>query len=199
MSAPAGVLLAGGAGTRLGRGPKALLPHRGTTLVEHLTGVLLAGGCPEVVVVLGAEAERVRAAVRLPATAWTVTNADWAAGMGSSFRIGVTSTVAGTDVLVALVDQPGVGPDLIRRLIAAHTPGRVTAAGYPGPGGTLRRGHPVLFDAVPARRAAAGAAGDAGARGFLRTHPELVDVVDCGDLDGGRDVDSPADLGLLDP
>jgi len=48
------VLLAAGAGTRLGRGPKALLPHRGGTLVEHATATLLAGGCDAVVVVLGA-------------------------------------------------------------------------------------------------------------------------------------------------
>jgi nicotine blue oxidoreductase len=39
------VLLAAGAGTRLGRGPKALLPFRGRTLVEVLADVLLAGGC----------------------------------------------------------------------------------------------------------------------------------------------------------
>ncbi len=54
------VLLAAGAGTRLGRGPKALLPFRGRTLVEVLAGVLLDGGCREVVIVLGADAAKVR-------------------------------------------------------------------------------------------------------------------------------------------
>lgn len=198
MSAPAGVLLAAGAGTRLGRGPKALLPRRGATLVEHLAQVLLAGGCREVVVVLGSEAERVLASTRLPTGARAVVNPDWAEGMGSSFRLGVRSTARGTDVLVALVDQPGLRPELLRRLAAAHAPGRVSAAGYPGPDGVPRRGHPVLFDAALAGRAAAGAAGDAGAREFLRVHPELVDVVDCGDLGDGRDIDRPADLALLE-
>lgn len=48
------VLLAAGAGMRLGRGPKALLPFRGSTLVEVLADVLLDGGCREVAVIFGA-------------------------------------------------------------------------------------------------------------------------------------------------
>ena len=84
------VLLAAGAGTRLGRGPKALLPHRGGTLVEHATAVLLAGGCDAVVVVLGAEAERVRSGSRLDdPRVRVVDNPGWATGMASSLRVGV--------------------------------------------------------------------------------------------------------------
>ena len=39
--------------------------------------------------------------------------------------------------------------------------------------------------------------GDAGARGFLRAHPELIDEVDCSDLSTGEDVDTTDQLGLL--
>ncbi|NKX54273.1 nicotine blue oxidoreductase [Arthrobacter mobilis] len=187
------VLLAAGAGTRLGRGPKALLPAGGIPLVQKMAAVLADGGCTDVCVVLGAEAARVRQAADLSGCT-VLENPDWAAGMGGSFRLGVNAAPAGHAVLVALVDQPGVTAPLVRRLIAAHQPGRVTAAGYRAPGGALRRGHPVLFAPGPAAAAARQASGDAGARDFLAAHPGLVDVVDCSDLSDGGDIDTPADL-----
>jgi nicotine blue oxidoreductase len=191
------VLLAAGAGTRLGRGPKALLPFRGRTLVEVLAGVLRDGGCRDVVVVLGADAARVRAATDL--SRYTVIeNPDWASGMGSSVRLGIAAAPAGDNVLMALVDQPGLTPELVSRLIAAHRPGRVTAAAYQSPDGRLGRGHPLLLDAGLRAGAAASAGGDAGARVFLQAHPDLVDLVDCSDLSGGGDIDTPDQLHLLD-
>jgi nicotine blue oxidoreductase len=191
------VLLAAGAGTRLGHGPKALLRSAGVPLVSRLAGELRAAGCAGVVVVLGAEAARVRREAPLPGCE-VVVNAAWAAGMAGSFRAGIAAVPAGHAVLVALVDQPGVDRRTAARLLAAHTPGRVAAAAY-RQGGRLRRRHPVLFSAGPAREAAALASGDAGARAWLGAHPELVDLIDCSDLGDGRDIDTAADLVLLGP
>ena len=191
------VLLAAGAGTRLGLGPKALLPFRGRTLVEVLADVLLAGGCREVVAVLGADAASVRAGTDLSRHR-VIDNPDWAGGMGSSFRLGVTAAAPEDHVLIALVDQPGLTSAAVARLLASHRPGRVTAAGYRSPEGKLRRGHPLLLDAGLRAEAAEQAAGDAGARLFLQAHPELIDLVDCSDLSGGEDLDSPDQLHLLD-
>jgi nicotine blue oxidoreductase len=191
------VLLAGGAGTRLGRGPKALLPFHGRTLVEVLADVLLAGGCREVVTVLGAEAATVRAATDLSRHR-VIENPDWGTGMGSSFRAGVAAAAPGDHVLIALVDQPGLTTETVARLLAAHRPGRVTAAAYRDAEGTLQRGHPLLLDAGLRTEAAEAATGDAGARVFLRAHPDLIDLVDCSDLSGGEDLDSPEQLRLLD-
>lgn len=220
------VLLAAGAGTRLGRGPKALLPHRGGTLVEHATRILLTGGCDAVVVVLGAEAARVRAGSSLDGPGVRVVeNPDWATGMASSLRVGVAAALdlVPARVVVAHVDQPGVGPDDVARLLAAHRPGRVTASRWlaaaegvsqgavgshgaaddaagaerAATAGRPRWAHPLVLDAALAGPAAASARGDHGARGFLRAHADLVDVVDHpGD---GRDLDTAADLDLLDP
>ncbi len=215
------VLLAAGAGRRLGRGPKALLPFRGTTLVEYLAGVLVDGGCRDVVVVLGAEAQRVRIRTDLQPYR-IVENPRWEDGMGTSFRLGAAAAPAGNHVLVALVDQPGLTAATVARLLAAHRAGRVTAAGYAAaPGNTsagntspgtisgsptasisaagraLRRGHPVLFDSSLARRAAALAQADSGARAFLHANPTLVDLIDCSDQSDGADVDTPAGLRLL--
>ncbi len=189
------VLLAAGAGRRLGRGPKALLRFRETTLVEHLAGVLRAGGCADVSVVLGSEAQRVSADTQLMPYR-ILENPDWDEGMSTSFRLGVGAATVGNNVLVALVDQPGLTPGMVARLLDAHQTGRVTAAGY-GRAGVLRRGHPVLLDSSLARQAAALAAGDSGARAFLRANPGLVDLIDCSDLSDGADVDTPAGLHLL--
>lgn len=190
------VLLAAGAGTRLGLGPKALLPFRGRTLVEVLAGVLLDGGCREVVVVLGAEAAKVREIAELSPHA-VVENPAWQSGMGSSFRRGVAAAAAEDHVLVTLVDQPGLTPETVARLLSAHRPGRVTAAAYRGPDGALGRGHPLLLDVTLRAGAAESATGDAGARLFLRAHPDLIDLVDCSDQSGGEDLDTPDQLRLL--
>ncbi|MEY9778405.1 nicotine blue oxidoreductase [Arthrobacter sp. MW3 TE3886] len=191
------VLLAAGAGTRLGLGPKALLPFRGRTLVEVLADVLLAGGCREVVTVLGADAATVRAGTDLSRHR-VIENADWDTGMGSSFRAGVAAAPQADHVLIALVDQPGLTTETVARLIAAHRPGRVTAAAYRDAEGTLQRGHPLLLDAGLRAEAAETATGDAGARVFLRAHPDLIDLLDCSDLSGGEDLDTPEQLHLLD-
>jgi nicotine blue oxidoreductase len=191
------VLLAAGAGTRLGLGPKALLRFRGRTLVDVLADMLLQGGCREVVTVLGADAATVRAATDLSRHK-VIENPDWESGMGSSFRAGVAAAAPEDHVLIALVDQPGLTAGTVARLLAAHRPGRVTAAAYRGPQGKLRRGHPLLLDVSLRAAAAETATGDAGARAFLQAHPDLVDLVDCSDFSGGEDLDTPDQLHLLD-
>ena len=205
MNAPtppvAGVLLAAGNGSRLGRGPKALLRRAdGATLVEYLAGVLAAGGCTPVAVVLGAGAASART---LPGLAGylLVENEGWEQGMGGSLRRGLDAVPSGHGALVALVDQPGLDAATVRRLLAAHRPGRITAAGFrerePG-GAAVRRGHPALFgpDDLPAVRAVAH--GDTGARAYLAGQAARLDVVDCSDRSDGGDVDAPDDLHRLD-
>lgn len=200
-----GVLLAAGAGSRLGLGPKALLPFRGLPLVSHVAAELHDGGCHRVVVVLGSGASEV---APLVAGFEAVLNLDWASGMGSSFRVGVSTALAGEsqhdDVTVALVDQPGVSAAMVSRLLARHAaPTRagefVTAAGFTpsSSAGALVRGHPIVFSCEAARKAANFAEGDAGARAFLKANPGLVNVVDCSDLGDGRDIDVMENLHLL--
>ncbi|SDT56633.1 molybdenum cofactor cytidylyltransferase [Pseudarthrobacter equi] len=198
-----GIVLAAGAGTRLGLGPKALLPYRGRPLVEAIAGTLFDGGCRDVVVVLGAGAAEVAAAADLGRFR-TAVNPDWLSGMGSSFLLGEKKADPADHLLVALVDQPGLTPETVARLLAVHRPGRITAAAYRrrdlpdgGPGSHLQRGHPLLIDSSLRAAVAATVTGDAGARGFLRAHPELVDEVDCSDQSTGEDVDTPDQLRLL--
>jgi nicotine blue oxidoreductase len=197
------VVLAAGAGTRLGKGPKALLPYRGRPLVESIAETLLNGGCRDVVVVLGAGAADVAAMAGLDRYG-TVVNQDWQSGMGGSFLLGNAAADSQDHLLVALVDQPGLTLLTVGRLLAAHRPGRITAAAYRGGGsggradGPVRRGHPLLIDVGLRSAVAETVTGDAGARGFLQSHPELVDEVDCSDQSTGQDVDTPEQLHLLD-
>jgi nicotine blue oxidoreductase len=183
-------LLAAGGGRRLGGRPKALLTHHGRPLVEHAVGVLRAGGCARIHVVLGAEAATVRARAELPGCV-LVDNPDWAEGMGSSLRAGLESLI-GTDAdaaLVSLVDQPGIGPEAVARVLAARGPGALAAAAYDG-----RRGHPVLLGAAHWAAVAATATGDRGARAYLKAHEEAITLVECGDVARPYDIDTEADL-----
>jgi CTP:molybdopterin cytidylyltransferase MocA len=191
-----GLLLAAGGGRRLGGRPKALLPYRGRPLVENAVRVLREGGCRTVYVVLGAAAEEVRARADL-AGCVLVDNPDWAQGMGSSLRAGLEALTASDEAsggaLVSLVDQPGIGPEAVARVLAAHRSGdSLAAASYDG-----KRGHPVLFGADRWADIAASATGDRGARAYLKAHEAEIALVECGDIAEPYDIDTEADLGRL--
>jgi CTP:molybdopterin cytidylyltransferase MocA len=182
----AGVLLAAGSGSRLGQ-PKALVELGGSRLVDRGVGLLRAGGADPIVVVTGA------APLTLPGVI-TVRNPDWASGMGSSLATGLRAVPDGcAAAVVALVDQPLIGPAAVRRLIAAHTAGAAVAvAAYQG-----RPRNPVLLAREHWPEVTALAAGDVGARPFLRAHPELVTLVECADTGQPDDLDTPEDLARL--
>jgi nicotine blue oxidoreductase len=197
----AGLLLAAGGGRRLGGRPKALLAYRGRPLIEHAVGVLRAGGCGPVHVVLGAAAEQVREQAEL-AGCVLVDNPHWADGMGSSLRAGLASLAAAprvaTAAVVGLVDQPGVSGEAVARVVAAaraadDLPSALVSAVYGG-----RRAHPVLFGASRWVGVAGSAGGDRGARTYLREHVEQTVLVECADIGDPADIDTPADLWLLD-
>ncbi|MFJ7175182.1 NTP transferase domain-containing protein [Streptomyces massasporeus] len=193
--AVAGLLLAAGGGRRLGGRPKALLPHRGRPLVEHAVRMLREGGCATVHVVLGAQAGDVRARASLPGCV-LVDNPDWEQGMGSSLRAGLDS-LAGTGAraaLVSLVDQPGIGPEAVARVLGAYEDEEsLASAAYDGV-----RGHPVLFGAAHWAGIAATATGDRGARAYLKEHRTALALVECADVARPFDIDTEADLAHLE-
>jgi nicotine blue oxidoreductase len=187
----AGLLLAAGGGRRLGGRPKALLSHRGRPLIEHAVGVLRAGGCTRVHVVLGAQADAVRKQASLPGCV-LVDNPEWEEGMGSSLRAGLESLAdtGARAALVSLVDQPGIGQEAVARVLAAYeSPRSLAAAAYDG-----ERGHPVLFGADHWPGIAATATGDRGARAYLKAHEDAIALVECGDVAQAYDIDTEEDL-----
>jgi molybdenum cofactor cytidylyltransferase len=137
----AGVVLAAGGSQRLGR-PKQLLMWQGRPFIRQACLNALTGGLAPLIVVTGAEAEQIAAAIDdLPVQ--IVHNPDWAAGQSTSMRAGLAALPQEAQgVMFLLSDQPQVGPDLIRGLVerfyAQRSP--ITAPQVSG-----RRGNPVLF------------------------------------------------------
>ncbi|HEX9338404.1 MAG TPA: NTP transferase domain-containing protein, partial [Pseudonocardiaceae bacterium] len=129
----AGLLLAAGAGRRMGL-PKALVPYRGRLFVESAADVLAQGGCRPVVIVLGAAADQVRASADLDGFQ-VVDNPDWNEGMGASVRVGLTHLGRLSDVtavVVLPVDVPGVTPAAVARLVAVAGPDALARASFDG-------------------------------------------------------------------
>jgi CTP:molybdopterin cytidylyltransferase MocA len=180
----AGLVLAAGAGRRYGM-PKALVPYRGSLLVRRAAETLSAAGCRPVVVV-GAEAGRVRAAA--PELDF-VDNPGWATGMASSLRVGLAALRGGAAeaVVVLLVDMPGVTPAAVRRIAGHATTAALAMGGY-----GERRGHPVLLGRDHWDGVAAAATGDRGARDYLRAHDDVLRVVPVDDVADDFDLDTPA-------
>ncbi len=178
-----GILLAAGAGTRLG-GPKALQrADDGTPWLTTGVQLLLDGGCDRVVVVVGATASLARPLIPMDARVTTIEAADWADGMSHSLRAGLTAaTAADTNdaALITLVDLPALPVAVLARVIAADGPLR--QAVYDG-----RPGHPVFIASAHWAAAAASLEGDTGARRYLVAHG--VTEVECGDIFDGNDVD----------
>lgn len=182
----AGVLLAAGSGSRLGR-PKALVVLGGRSLIARGVALLQDGGAHPVIVVTGAA----EPADEPDPDVVSVRNPNWATGMGSSLAAGLAAVPPDcTAAVIALADQPLVGPAAVGRLIAAYTDGAgVAVACYQG-----RPRNPVLISREHWPAVVAMAIGDVGARPFLRAHSDLVTQVECGDVGRPDDIDSPEDL-----
>jgi nicotine blue oxidoreductase len=212
-------LLAAGEGSRLGR-PKALVELGGQTLAQRGVTTLRGGGANPVLVVTGAVRVPVEGAWTVRNLDWrTGMGSSLAAGLHAldvahgpgdpepargldpEAAVGARGSSpadwtwqgSASDVIaavIALADQPLVGAEVVRRLIAAYDAGApVVVAAYDG-----KPRNPVLIGRGHWAAVMEMAVGDTGARPFLRAHPELVTLVECGDIGGAFDIDTPADL-----
>lgn len=190
------VLLAAGAGSRLGGRPKALLELGGVPLVMRQLIALSGAGVDEVAVVLGHHADAVEAAVRsFPIT--LVHNPRPDDGQASSVRIGLQALSPKLDaVLVALADQPMIDAQDIVALIGAFKKRGDASMVVPrvaGADGRAEPGNPVIFDAALRDRWLAGDA-DLACRRWRQEHPEQVRWFDTDNRRYRLDIDTPADL-----
>jgi CTP:molybdopterin cytidylyltransferase MocA len=180
-----GLVLAAGAGRRAG-GPKAELLVGGERLVDRAVATAHGGGCDAVIVVTRPGPGDA------PSASTMVVNPDPDRGMGSSLQLGLQAA-SGTDAataIVLLVDQPGITPAAIARVLrAGGDEPRLCFATYAGV-----RAHPVRIDRALWADVARSARGDVGARAFARANPGLVDECVCDGLADPTDLDTPADL-----
>lgn len=142
--APAGLCLAAGASSRMGR-PKALLPFGDRTALGLCLAALRDGGCDPVVAVLGAAAAEIRAAVRPPAGTRLVDHPGWARGRTGSLKAALAAAPAAPAFVILPVDHPLATAADVAALIAAWREGRppVVRPVREGSGG-----HPILIDAA---------------------------------------------------
>jgi molybdenum cofactor cytidylyltransferase len=183
-----GVMLAAGAARRMGQ-PKQLLAIDGRPLVRHAVERALAAPIAELIVVTGAAAPAVAAALDGLAVR-CVFNPDYAMGQSTSLRVGALAAPAPYDALLLLLgDQPFVDPAVITRLIDAWQAGAgaIVAPGYAG-----QRGTPVLFDRALVPELCA-VHGDQGARGIIAADPARVAIVPIDDARAAIDIDTPED------
>lgn len=178
-----GIVLAAGEGRRFGA-VKQLAELEGRPLLEHaLMAMAAVRAIERVVLVLGAHAEEIRAAVGTGG-AEVVLAPDWAEGPTHSLRAGLAALPEAEAVIVTLGDQPRLTPQVIARFAAAEGTCRAAYAGQPG--------HPVRLTAAVARRLRERPP-PGGARALLRSHP----LIEVGHLCRFGDVDTPAQLEAL--
>jgi molybdenum cofactor cytidylyltransferase len=138
----AGVLLAAGGAERLGS-PKQLLDWNGQPFVRAVAKTGLAAGLDPLVVVTGAYAEEVEAALD-GLGLQIVHNADWQQGQAGSVKAGGAALPADVgSAIFMVVDQPQLPVALLEALQAQHarTLAPIVATQVDG-----NRSNPVLFD-----------------------------------------------------
>ena len=186
------VLLAAGAGSRLGHRPKSLLELGGVPLIRRQLIALFGAGVDEVVVVLGHHAELIEPAVMtFPVT--LVRNAHPDEGQVSSQRLGLAALTGKLNAfIVALADQPLINAQDIAALMAAfgkRTAG--TSVVYPEVNG--ERGNPVMFTAEVREQILASAAG-IGCRQWQAANAAAVAPFVTANRRYRVDIDTPDDI-----
>ena len=189
----AAVVLAAGQSRRMGRN-KLLEPVDGRPMITHSVDTVLASSGRPVIVVLGHQAEAVRAALAGRPVQF-VENPDYAEGLSTSLRRGIAALPEdGDGALVCLGDMPLVKAQHLDKMIAGFNPVEGRAIVVLTSGG--KRGNPVLWAArfFPAMKAVAG---DVGAKHLIGEHADLVCEVPFEHSAVLVDIDTPQALAAL--
>lgn len=169
-----GLVLAAGAGSRMGHRPKCLLQLDGMSLLERQLQALSQAGVMPIGVVLGHHAGRILQEGALARwAAQPVLNPEPHDGHVSSLRIGLRALPPGLDaVLVALADQPLINGQVVQALLQAFAQ-RPVGTQLVQPNVQGLPGNPVVFSSTVMAQILAGNA-QMGARQWQQAHPEAV-------------------------
>jgi molybdenum cofactor cytidylyltransferase len=146
MPSIAAVIAAAGQSRRMGR-PKQLLPWADRTVIETVVANLGAAGVDQIVCVIGHREDEMRAVLD-ESTARIVVNQHYAdQEMLASYQVGMATlsdddSDASVGTLLALVDQPHVGSEIIQQVVEAAlaSPDNIII-----PSHNMRRGHPIFL------------------------------------------------------
>ncbi len=188
-----GVILAAGAASRMGK-IKQLLPLGPRPMLWHVAAAACQSQLAEVLVITGASAEPIAAAVSdLPLR--VIHNPDWLQGQSSSLRAGLRGLNPKTEAIIFLLaDQPLITPDLIDALIVEwRSFGKTIVC----PCYDSKHGNPVLFDLAAWRADLELLSGDQGARRILATNPGAIGYVPVASDEIFLDVDTAEDYAKM--
>jgi molybdenum cofactor cytidylyltransferase len=188
----ASIVLAAGSSSRMGLRNKLLEPIGGEPMVRRVAAIAIAGGAQPVVVVTGYEAATVGAALQgLGVT--LILNPDYADGLSTSLRAGLSALPSGIDgALILLGDMPEVEASVLSALMASFT--GMSAICVPVRDG--RRGNPVLWGSryFPEMMELTG---DFGAKPLMARHEEQLIEVEVATDSIFHDIDAPENLARL--
>lgn len=196
----AAIILAAGSSSRMGGGRhKLLLLLHDRPVLAHVLDAVLASQARPVVLVLGHQAEQVRAQIASYIThpdLSIIENPHYLQGMSTSMRLGIQTlqTYGYTkysdenvdSALVLLGDQPLISAQDIDTLIATYrtTGKKIISPTYEG-----KRGNPTLFDASLFPELLE-VTGDEGGRSVLERHRDEIASVAMGNPLANIDVDT---------
>ena len=196
----AAIILAAGSSSRMGGGRhKLLLPLHNRPVLAHVLDAVLASQARPVILLLGHQAEQVRAHIASFAThpdLHIIENTDYLQGMSTSLRLGIQTLQINSytkspdkevdSVLVLLGDQPLILAQDINTLIATYRIAgkKIIAPTYEG-----KRGNPILFDASLFPELLE-ITGDEGGRSVLERHRDEIATVAMGNPLANIDVDT---------
>lgn len=197
------VIMAAGAGRRMGGKPKALLLRDGVPLIERHLRALAQAGIRQAVVVLGHHAARIEPLLReLQASLAEALELRWALnprpddGPGSSLRVGLAALPGELGaVLVSLADQPLIEAADVNAVLRAWQ-GRGAGVQLVVPSHDGQPGHPLVLDSG-VRAEIMKMTGAAGLRDWRKAHAAQVATLAADHARYTLDVDSEVDRAAL--
>ena len=192
MSKVAGLILAAGTSTRMGR-PKQLLPVEGVSLLDRVLVEALNSELTLVVLVLGYKAREIRESLKTEIhhpKLKIIENRDYEDGISTSIIAGLSEVEdAYEHCMIILADMPHITTNVINSLLHQYLASRL-------PLGSIkvrnRRSHPVIFGRklYPEIHRLQG---DLGARELFIKHSDHVCFVEPGENYNDMDIDTPDD------
>jgi molybdenum cofactor cytidylyltransferase len=189
----AGIILAGGSSTRLGR-PKQILKLKGKYLLEYVLNAALESKLNHVVLVLGHDHQNILQALgacTLHEHLQVVINHRYLEGQSRSLQAGLLKIrQTFPSVMFLLGDQPLLDSNTIDHMLDRF---RYSGKDICVPVCKGKRGNPTIFNRVLYDQLLA-IEGDIGARNIIRANPERVLYLEMNDPLCFFDIDSQKDL-----
>lgn len=196
MDSVAAILLAAGSSRRMGAENKLLLPYQGRPMIQHQFAALQQTNQIDCTVVLGYNAEEVKAV--LPSKTKTVFNKNHLTGMTSSIQTGIKAVedqIKG--YMICLSDMPFLRTKDYDEIVQFFLK---NIEKYPKlivqPVYQERRGHPVIFSSFYREELLAHSAPE-GCRGVIRKNKKEVRHLDMKHPNILKDIDTPEDYKLI--